>query len=265
MVVAQKGQNKTKDKTKALETHQSCTTDSNKLSSEPFPKTDLGKLSVVDAITEPLFSLFQEVVQVGTTDLADPTWNNPSGNSPSVIRSGLPDQEASFWRYQQGRKTCAVVAQVSVYQALTGESISERKAARFANQQGWFSYKTGTPLRHVGKILNSLGIATDRHKNATIDDLIGALDRGDKPIVGLDGSEIWNPQRDFIGQPIEQPDQGHAVWVTGVDREVDGSIKIIINDSGDPYGKMKTVDYVDFQNAWSDYGFHITIADNPLT
>ena len=96
---------------------------------------------------------------------------------------------------------------------------------------------------------------------ASINTLASTLANGDKPIVALDANEIWYPQRDSYGNPIEQ---AIAVWVTGIDGELDGSINIILNDSGTPYGQASVIDYYDFMNAWQDYNNFVVVADNPF-
>ncbi|NJO65669.1 MAG: hypothetical protein HC836_48625 [Richelia sp. RM2_1_2] len=100
--------------------------------------------------------------------------------------------------------------------------------------------------------------------NASLEDIADALEKGDKIIVGLDANEIWSPLRDAMtGSPVEQTNGGHAVWVTGIDTEPDGSVKIILNDSGTDSGQMKAVDAQDFLNAWDDYGNLLLVADTP--
>ena len=96
-----------------------------------------------------------------------------------------------------------------------------------------------------------------------LEDIANALEKGDRVIVALDANEIWSPLRDADGIPIEQPNGGHAVWVTGIDPQADGSVKIILNDSGHPDGKMTAIDAVDFLNAWEDYSNFIVVADAP--
>ncbi|NJO95462.1 MAG: hypothetical protein HC764_04950 [Pleurocapsa sp. CRU_1_2] len=108
-------------------------------------------------------------------------------------------------------------------------------------------------LENTGNILEDLGINTYRSYDTSFTDLEDALAIGDKPIVGLDGNEIWNPEYDRSGNSLEQEDAGHAVWVTGINYESDGSIDVILNDSGIPNGSASVVDYEDFMNAWSDY------------
>jgi len=113
----------------------------------------------------------------------------------------------------------------------------------------------------VGKLLNELGVPTEQKYDSTLLDIADALEKGDRIIVGLDANEIWQPIRDKLGNPLEQTDAGHAVWVTGIDTKPDGSVKIILNDSGDPNGMMKVVDALDFLNAWEDYGNFLVTAD----
>jgi hypothetical protein len=187
------------------------------------------------------------------------------GNYDNSVEYGTPSTDAMYWRQQEGGYSCAVVAQICVYESLTGEYISEDDAATYAQQQGWFDPNGGTLPADIGNILEVLNIDTYKTNNASLADLEYALARGDKPIVGLDGNEIWNPQYDWYGQALEQTDAGHAVWVTGIDYQSNGSASIILNDSGTPYGMSSVVDYDDFMNAWQDYGYFVTIADNPDT
>ena len=160
-----------------------------------------------------------------------------------TIEYGTPIEDADYWRQQQGANSCAVVAQICVYESLTGQSISEDDASYYAQQQGWIDPLSGTPLANTGNILNVLGIDTYQTVNTSFSDLEYALAWGDKPIVGLDANEIWNPQYDLYGNPLEQTNAGHAVWVTGIDYESDGSVGIILNDSGIPSGMASVVDY----------------------
>ncbi|MGF1567072.1 MAG: hypothetical protein ACFCVD_03185 [Nodosilinea sp.] len=198
-----------------------------------------------------------------TASLAGFNYDQRLYNDP--IEYGNPLADAVYWRQQQGANACAVVAQICVYQSLTGQLISEEVASTFAQQKGWFDPLSGTLLEHTGHILDELGIPTYEMYNASFYDLQNALARGDKPIVGLDANEIWSPQYDWYGNSLEQTNGGHAVWVTGIDYEWNGSIGIILNDSGTPNGMASIVNYGDFMNAWQDYNYFLSVADNPLT
>jgi hypothetical protein len=165
---------------------------------------------------------------------------------------GTPNEDSVYWRQQEGNYSCAVVAQISVYESITGEYISETAAANYAQAQGWFDPNGGTTLEYADSLLDVLGIPTEEYKNATIDTIAQALYQGDKVIVWLDASEIWDPVYSTTGEPMEQDDLGHAVWVTGIQQFSDGSIDIYLNDSGTPDGQLSAVGYGDFMNAWND-------------
>jgi len=81
-------------------------------------------------------------------------------------------------------------------------------------------------------------------------------------IVGLDAKEIWTPLHDAsTDAPLEQdPPMGHAVWVTGIDQQPDGSFVVLLNDPGAPFGEIEAVPLEDFVNAWEDNGASMTLA-----
>ncbi|TVQ45913.1 MAG: hypothetical protein EA365_06795 [Gloeocapsa sp. DLM2.Bin57] len=175
---------------------------------------------------------------------------------------GNPWEDAQFWQYQEGSNSCAIVAQMGVFQSLTGLDVLESELCQIAEANGWFDPHSGTTLESMDNILNSFGLSTESYYNANLNDIAEALANGDKVIVALDAQEIWQPLRDNNDNPLEQLDAGHAVWVTGIDQLPDGSIKIIINDSGTSDGQMKVVDAVDFINAWDDFGNYVVITHN---
>ncbi|NET45445.1 hypothetical protein [Okeania sp. SIO2B3] len=177
---------------------------------------------------------------------------------------GDPIQDGNCWEQQDSGTSCAVVAQIAVYESITGMEISETKACEIAQTNGWYDPQKGTTGEDIGKLLEGFGISTKQSYDATLVDIAEALEKGDKVIVGLDANEIWYPYRDSTtGNPIEQTNVGHAVWVTGIDPQPDGSIKIILNDSATPDGKMKAIDAEDFLNAWEDFSNLLVVADTP--
>ncbi|MEL6462130.1 MAG: C39 family peptidase [Cyanobacteria bacterium J06558_2] len=174
---------------------------------------------------------------------------------------GNPQKDAVFWQQQEGSSSCAIVAQTNVYESITGHRISEEEACKIAQQNDWFDPDLGTHPSDIGKLLNEFGIPTEQKYDAQLEDIANALEKEDRVIVGLDANEIWYPLRDASGNPIEQTNAGHAVWITGIDTQADGSVKIILNDSGSPDGQMAVVDAVDFLNAWEDFGNFVVVAD----
>ncbi|GAB4231589.1 MAG: hypothetical protein Kow00121_59830 [Elainellaceae cyanobacterium] len=177
---------------------------------------------------------------------------------------GNPAADAPYWRYQQLDSSCSVVAQASVYHSITGQYVSEEEGCQIAASQGWFTAEEGTPTEEAGSLLNHLGVSIYRTYGATIDDLKTTLENNKKVLVSLDAYEIWEPIRDELGMPVEQADGGHAVWVTGIEQELDGSYRVVLNDSGIPDGQQFTVDYEDFANAWQDRDFRLIVADSSI-
>ena len=235
---------------------------SNIIASETETNTKLGFLAIADAPVNDVFLFENNQPSLG--NLAPDATQILGGLYDDPIEYGTPIDDSYYWRHQQGDNSCAVVAQICVYESLTGEYISEDAASYYAQQQGWFDPLTGTSPENTGNILNALGINTYQ-VDASLSGLEYALAWGDKPIVGLDASEIWNPQYDLYGNPVEQDFQGHAVWVTGIDYESDGSVGIILNDSGTSSGMASVVGYSDFMNAWQDTNYFVAVADNPMT
>lgn len=191
--------------------------------------------------------------------------SNLGGLYENTIEYGDPLTDADYWREQERDYSCAVVAQISIYESFTGESISEADAVDYASEQGWLDSDSGTSLEDADNLLADFGIETYTSYDNSFADLKDALEAGDKVIVGLDSNEIWFPEHNRKGNSIDQSsDVDHAVWVTGIDYESNGSANIILNDSGIPNGSYSVVEYDDFINAWSDSNYFAAIAENPI-
>lgn len=179
---------------------------------------------------------------------------------------GHPFEDSTHWHQQQGDKSCALVSQMGIYESLTHQPLSEDQVCRFAEEHHWFDPTSGTNPEDAGKVLNALGIETNHGYNASLSDLADALEHGDKVLACVNANDIWTPLRDTdTGLPVEQSIAGHAIWVTGIDQAPDGSIKIIINDSGHPGGQMNAVDAEDFLNAWHNYDNYMLVAHAPTS
>jgi hypothetical protein len=184
--------------------------------------------------------------------------------NPADFRGvGHPIEYSDCWQQQTGND-CAVMAQGEIFESLTGYHLSEQELCQIAREHGLYDPETGTQPQDVGKLLNLLGTPTEQEYNASLSELADALQHNDRVIVGLNANEIWYPCRDSAtGEPVELPSAGHAVWVTGIDQEPDGSIKVILCDSGTPHGRAEAVDVEDFLNAWADYGNEMVVAHQP--
>lgn len=177
----------------------------------------------------------------------------------AVTVAGVPDLDGSHWAMQEGANSCAVASQRGVLEAVTGMCLPEGELAQIAESRGWYDPMSGTDPSSVGNLLEAFGVPADRKYETTFTELYDALARGEKVIVGLDANEIWTPQVGPDGNPMEQPDAGHAVWVTGIQMRDDGGLSVVMNDSGLADGRSVEVPVEDFRNAWADYGnFSVT-------
>lgn len=140
----------------------------------------------------------------------EPTW------SPADFDGvGTPVQDAAHWRPQQAQNSCAVVTQGAILESITGIPCDEQRLSDLAQDNGWYDPRGGTLPADVGKLLEAHGVPCEHVPHADISDIVAALERGDRVMVGLDGAEIAAPLRDPVtGLPVEQPDAGHCVWVT---------------------------------------------------
>lgn len=176
-----------------------------------------------------------------------------SGPSP-VLTVGDPVGDTNFWHEQEAMQSCAVAAQRGVIEAVTGQCISEQQLATYAYQNGWYDPGTGTHPMAVGNLLEACNIPVERSFDNKLETIYDALLRGERVIVGLDANEINHCAVDHLGQPLELPDAGHAVWVTGIEIDAQGGVQVVLNDPGHPGGCGARVPVAHFENAWDDFG-----------
>lgn len=190
------------------------------------------------------------------------------------------------WHQQGYSNTCAIASQEFILDELTGQDVSEEQLMQIAYDNGWYNPDSnggGTPLAHMGNLLEAFGIPVERHsQGATFDTLTEKLAQGEKVIVALDADEIWTPGQDGWQDDVlqDQPgmpgqDANHAVQVVGIDYSDPNNPKVILNDPGCPDGQGKMVSQSEFMGAWEDSGnFMVStalhsasttaIASNPL-
>jgi hypothetical protein len=198
-----------------------------------------------------------------TPDITPPTADTEetppySASQPFVAGDWAGD--ASTWHLQEAPSSCAIACQTDVLHSF-GIEVAEGQIAELAQEQGWYDPRLGTDPRSLGHVLEAFGIPVTQSYDTSLVEIKDALDEGRKVVVGLDANEIWEPQKDVWGNPMEQPDGGHAVWVTGIEESPAGDLEVILNDTGHEAGRGSRVAMHDFLNAWDDFGRHAAITD----
>lgn len=165
---------------------------------------------------------------------------------------GNPEEWGHYYSAQINEDTCAIVAQQGILKTF-GIDISETDLKNYAENHGIYEPGNGTTMGDIGELMSDFGVENERFVNGSIDDLISELEKGNRIIAGVDSNEIWtpghslNPFNNFLA---ELPDAGHAVWITGIDKEKG---VVILNDPGSAHGQAMEVSISDFSNAWEDF------------
>jgi len=179
--------------------------------------------------------------------------------SPSVLRSGVNADGSRVLivlggcvvgdqldECVQHGPTCAVKAQQIVLNEF-GIKVSEQECVAYATSRGW--YDNGTPVEHVGKLLERHGLPVRRFSQATINDLVAELTRGHLVIACVDFSELymnrWLRKQEEIIQP------NHVVIVNGIDiTDSDNKVAYITDSAVGVRNYACPLD--NFLDAWQD-------------
>ncbi len=124
----------------------------------------------------------------------------------------------------------------------------EEQLLQNAIKNGW-QKETGTALHNVGRHLEAKGLAVARQYNASIDDIVNALNANDSVIVAVDGGELLGNRSEEIIEDIligEIPD--HTVVVLSCDTV---NNCVIVHDPNSPNSE-DTYPIEQFVDAWND-------------
>ncbi|MEO0416372.1 MAG: C39 family peptidase [Verrucomicrobiota bacterium] len=169
------------------------------------------------------------------------------------IFAGYPEFESYWQNYQGYENSCAIEAQRSVIESVLEQHIDHLDLADFAERSGWYDPDGGTPVEHMGRLLEHFEIPHSFHNNTSITDLVEALESGQRVIVPINCNETRTPLYDGYGDPVQQETAGHAIVVTGI-VEDQGKICVVVNDSAyENSGAGMTIPIEHFLNAWEDY------------
>ena len=166
---------------------------------------------------------------------------------------GLPTENIfSEDMKQQFNDTCAIKSQEIILN-MAGIPITEEELRIEAYNNGWYTPGVGTPVKDVGKLLESHGIKVQSMQNASLYNLIGELSQKHPVIVGVDSGELWNSGIDETFEDIIQGQcADHALIVSGIEFNEDfsdGVVNLIDPGTGD---FCKGYDLDQFADAWAD-------------
>lgn len=174
--------------------------------------------------------------------------------------------------YQGYDSTCAIRSQQIILRDY-GIDMSQEDLIAFAEQNGWFSEETGTPMGYVGYILESAGVGVHQQLDSTIYDLINELAQGHRVIVGVDSGELWADREGNIGKQLKefwedlwhgQEGADHALIVAGVEvnPKDPSDVTVILTDPGT--GDLR-IEYSldDFMDAWEDSHCFMVATNTP--
>ena len=185
-----------------------------------------------------------------------PTFDPDNVDPDDVV--GNPEEAMEHWECQGQTNRCAVYAQKFIIEQYTGREIDIEELVETAKDNYWFTESGGTPINHVGKLLDCYGVPNEASHNNSLDDLRDALDSGKMVIVGVDADEYWGQDTDDVFSPADGPN--HAVQVIGIDESDPEHPMVILNDSGSPSGCGELVPADVFMDAWDDSNNYMVTA-----
>lgn len=166
---------------------------------------------------------------------------------------GDPEALNEFHRYQGFTADCALYTQGGVLEA-NGQTFDIEEYRQQGQNEGWYDPSDGTTVSEVGRLIEENGVPVKYYENgATFSDMAVELGQGHGVVVAVDTEPIW-------GEP-----GGHALWVTGLEVNADGSpANIICNDSGRPDGQGFAYPADQFSQAWDWQNNYMVATRSPL-
>jgi hypothetical protein len=166
---------------------------------------------------------------------------------------GLPSYNQTSEAIKQGFvDSCAIKSQEIILNYM-GIDVDEAILRDEAIDNGWYTPGMGTPVNHVGRLLESHGLSTHQQHHASTYNLISELSKGHPVIVGVDSGELWNPgASETFEDIIIGPKADHALIVGGIEFNDDftsGAVSLIDPGTGE-FGASYDIDH--FIDAWED-------------
>lgn len=187
--------------------------------------------------------------------------------APTII--GQPEKDVTSWTGpQQYQDTCAIKCQQLIIQQFTGKTISEEELVIEAMERGWYRPGEGTPIEHLGNLLESHGIAVNRYIRANVLNLAAELGQGHKVIVAVDSRELWDqhPLLRHINELLDNvgfANANHAILVSAIDTRDWPEVYVIVSDPGT--GRpLERYPLEQFLSAWGDSEFFMVATQEPV-
>lgn len=164
--------------------------------------------------------------------------------------------------YQWEQDTCAIRSQEIVLRSF-GTFVPQEELVRLAEQNGWYTPGNGTPMEHVGNLLDLYNIPNHRIADANVFNLVDELGQGHKVIVGVDVDELYgNSFWQSIKEHLVGKTPNHAMIVSGLNTSDPDCIKVTLTDPGT--GKtLFECPYEKFLSAWNDSECFMVATDHP--
>jgi hypothetical protein len=161
---------------------------------------------------------------------------------------GNPERDAHWRREQEQNDTCAIAVQRGILQKHTGKDPGEDALREQAEQEQWYLPGQGTPLLHLGSLLDANHVPNERSYGDT-DKLRSELELGHDVIAVVDAN--------YLNQ-IDKRGPGHAVWVTGLEYDQSGKLSgVFLNDPDPRSSAGRRVPAEVFTAAWAQGGNHM--------
>lgn len=164
--------------------------------------------------------------------------------------------------------TCAIRSQQIVLRDY-GIDISQERLILIAQQNGWYFPEMGTPINHVGQLLNIAGVECHQSYGNTIYDITNELAQGHRIIIGVDSGELWAKNvferfAEKVEDAIGIKGADHALIVAGVEVNPNNhnDVKVVLTDPG--RGNLR-IEYglSEFVDAWKDSNCFMVSTEEP--
>lgn len=159
--------------------------------------------------------------------------------------------------------TCAIKSQQLILKSF-GVDVTEEELINEAMTLQIYSPGAGTPLAHMGDLLELHGVDATMFDSANKYTLMHELAQGHQVMVAVDSGELWTSGfwekiKDFLfgGTP------NHALIVSGIDVTNEENVEVVLTDPGT--GNVMRYPYDQFADAWSDSSFTMLATnDSPV-